>query len=54
MVIVCTSCNKKISIGENYSKFYCPNCQEVEIIRCKACKKSIVTYICPNCGFKGP
>ncbi|MEM5820960.1 MAG: zinc finger domain-containing protein [Candidatus Aenigmatarchaeota archaeon] len=54
MVLVCTSCNTKIPMHENYSKFYCPNCLEVEIIRCRACKNSCVEYVCPKCGFRGP
>jgi predicted RNA-binding Zn-ribbon protein involved in translation (DUF1610 family) len=53
-MLICSSCNKKIPIGENYSRFKCPNCLEVEIIRCKTCKSRIVEYICPKCGFRGP
>ncbi|MBU5682720.1 MAG: zinc finger domain-containing protein [Candidatus Aenigmatarchaeota archaeon] len=54
MVLTCLSCNTKIVSGENFSRFVCPNCLEAEIIRCKSCKNSIVEYICPKCGFKGP
>lgn len=54
MVIVCSACNSKIPVGENYSRFFCPNCLEVEIVRCKVCKSRVSSYKCPKCGFEGP
>lgn len=54
MVLTCTSCNSKIIFSKNYSRFFCPRCLEVEIIRCGSCKNSVVKYVCPKCGFIGP
>ena len=48
----CTSCNSKIVEGA--TRFMCPNCGKVEIIRCKQCKKLGAKYKCSNCGFEGP
>ena len=50
----CTSCGGTISEDMHYSKFKCPQCGEVEIIRCETCKKNGNKYVCPKCGFVGP
>ncbi|RLG78803.1 MAG: RNA-binding protein [Thermoprotei archaeon] len=34
--------------------FYCPSCGKVLIKRCRKCRKLVVPYTCPNCGFRGP
>ncbi|MGC8710145.1 MAG: zinc finger domain-containing protein [Candidatus Micrarchaeia archaeon] len=48
---VCISCGKLTS---KYSQFKCPNCGEVEIIRCEHCRETYAKYKCPKCGFEGP
>lgn len=50
----CTSCGTHIAAKETFVKFKCPNCGEVEIIRCKTCKALSNEYICPKCKFVGP
>jgi len=51
---VCSSCGKLIHPREKGVEFYCPNCGEIVIRRCYYCRKHIVTYVCPKCGFEGP
>ncbi|MCK4844079.1 MAG: DUF1610 domain-containing protein [Candidatus Heimdallarchaeota archaeon] len=51
----CTSCNRNISPSETGStRFSCPNCNEVLIIRCNKCRRFGNQYTCPKCGFTGP
>ena len=51
----CTSCNKIISPSdEGDTRFSCPKCNDVLIIRCKKCRLFGNTYVCPKCGFEGP
>ncbi|WP_211206247.1 zinc finger domain-containing protein [Fervidicoccus fontis] len=50
----CTSCGKTVSPEEKPTIFLCPNCGQVEIVRCSKCKKQGVKYKCPVCGFEGP
>jgi len=50
----CISCNEEISMIEGSTVFMCPNCGEVEIVRCGRCRKLMRPWKCPNCGFEGP
>ncbi|MDD5253838.1 MAG: zinc finger domain-containing protein [Candidatus Nanoarchaeia archaeon] len=50
----CTSCKKEIINDIGSSKFMCPNCGEVEIIRCSECRKIGARYKCHSCNFEGP
>lgn len=51
----CSSCNRVISPSEEgVTKFSCPNCGEVLIIRCAKCRYFGNEYQCPKCGFTGP
>ncbi|NJL44118.1 MAG: DUF1610 domain-containing protein [Nitrosarchaeum sp.] len=34
--------------------FLCPNCGKYEIIRSRKERETVVTYTCPECGFRGP
>jgi len=52
--IVCTSCKTKIANLVASTRFKCPKCGKVEIIRCKGCRILGVKYKCPDCGFIGP
>jgi len=48
----CTSCKK--TVGSGATRFKCPKCGKVEIIRCKKCKKLSSKYKCSACEFEGP
>jgi predicted RNA-binding Zn-ribbon protein involved in translation (DUF1610 family) len=48
---ICISCGKK---SDTVTKFQCPKCGKIEIIRCQKCKETSKTYKCPECGFVGP
>ncbi len=51
----CTSCNSLISPSEEgATRFRCPNCGEVMIIRCSKCRLFGNDYVCPKCNFEGP
>ncbi|MFW9851774.1 MAG: zinc finger domain-containing protein [Candidatus Thorarchaeota archaeon] len=51
----CTSCNKIINPSEEGdTRFSCPKCNDVQIVRCKKCRLFGNTYVCPKCGFEGP
>ena len=54
MTLVCISCGKNITPGEKHSKFKCPGCNEVVIVRCSKCKLFSSIYKCPKCGYEGP
>ena len=51
---ICTSCKRPIMPKEKGVKFYCPNCGQVTIWRCKRCRILVNPYKCPKCGFEGP
>jgi len=51
---VCISCNAEIAPREHATRFLCPNCGEVEIVRCEMCRKLSNIYNCPSCGYEGP
>ena len=50
----CTSCNKEIVNDKESTRFKCPNCNKVEIVRCGHCRKIAARYTCKDCGFSGP
>ena len=50
----CTSCKKRISNDTGATRFKCPSCSKVEIIRCKHCRQIAAKYTCSDCGFTGP
>lgn len=52
--ITCTSCKKDIANDTGTVRFKCPNCGNVEIVRCKHCRVTAVKYKCSECGFEGP
>lgn len=50
----CVSCKKEIINMPGTSRFDCPECGKVEIIRCPDCRKVCAKYKCSSCGFEGP
>ncbi|HDN83482.1 MAG TPA: DUF1610 domain-containing protein [Candidatus Altiarchaeales archaeon] len=48
----CTSCKREVYKG--YVEFKCPNCGEIQIVRCPHCRDIGVKYTCEKCGFTGP
>lgn len=52
--MICDSCGKQITNDKGTTKFKCPNCGKVEIIRCFKCRKDAVKYKCKECDFEGP
>jgi Zn-ribbon RNA-binding protein len=52
--VICTSCKKKIANLKATTRFMCPSCGKVEIIRCGHCREIVTRYRCPGCGFEGP
>jgi len=50
----CTTCGKPLISEERFTKFKCPSCGEVEIIRCESCRVRKIPYVCEKCGFRGP
>lgn len=52
--LICSSCKKKITNNTGSVRFKCPNCDNIEIIRCKHCRKIGARYTCSSCGFSGP
>jgi len=51
--MICIHCREKID-NKVATVFKCPNCGEVEIVRCQRCKRMGLKYKCPKCGFEGP
>ncbi|MEM5802186.1 MAG: zinc finger domain-containing protein [Candidatus Aenigmatarchaeota archaeon] len=54
MVLKCSTCGTPVSAKRNFVRFKCPNCGEVEIIRCNTCKSLSNKYTCSKCLFTGP
>ncbi|ABR56961.1 zinc finger domain-containing protein [Methanococcus aeolicus] len=50
----CTSCHAEIAPREHAARFLCPNCGEVELVRCEKCRKLSNPYKCGKCGYEGP
>ena len=50
----CTSCNRIIPPGTEAVRFPCPNCGDMMIWRCEACRRLARPYKCLKCGFEGP
>lgn len=53
-MLKCTTCKTNILAKDNFVKFKCPNCGEVEIVRCSTCKTLCNKYTCESCEFTGP
>ncbi|MDD5182060.1 MAG: zinc finger domain-containing protein [Candidatus Nanoarchaeia archaeon] len=51
---ICNACKADISIVKNSTKFPCPGCGKVTIVRCGKCRTIAAEYKCPECGFIGP
>ena len=49
----CSSCKKKIDNDKGNVIFKCPQCGDIEIVRCKVCRSNATKYHCA-CGFTGP
>jgi predicted RNA-binding Zn-ribbon protein involved in translation (DUF1610 family) len=54
MPIKCVSCGKSVETDSYWVRFPCPACGEESVVRCERCRKIVVTYKCPKCGFDGP
>ncbi|RLG48292.1 MAG: RNA-binding protein [Thermoproteota archaeon] len=52
--LYCTSCGRRVTYQPSLVTFYCPNCGEALIVRCRICRQQANRYICPVCGFEGP
>ena len=51
----CNPCQVAVMPSEHgTTKFPCPNCGMITVIRCERCRKLGNRYTCPNCGFNGP
>ncbi|MCX6818715.1 MAG: zinc finger domain-containing protein [Candidatus Aenigmarchaeota archaeon] len=50
----CTSCHENLLSEDNFTKFKCPSCLKVELVRCESCRKKSNIYVCSKCGFEGP
>jgi predicted RNA-binding Zn-ribbon protein involved in translation (DUF1610 family) len=50
----CTSCHAEIAPREHAARFLCPNCGDVELVRCEKCRKLSNPYKCEKCGYEGP
>ncbi|MFW9995650.1 MAG: zinc finger domain-containing protein [Candidatus Odinarchaeota archaeon] len=51
----CLCCQAPIKpFDHGVTRFNCPECDKIQIIRCSQCRTRGNNYICPNCGFKGP
>ncbi|MBS3104758.1 RNA-binding protein [Candidatus Woesearchaeota archaeon] len=51
---LCTSCKKRITNTIGSTRFKCPKCGQVELVRCNHCRKIAAKYKCSSCGFEGP
>ncbi|MEM4245138.1 MAG: zinc finger domain-containing protein [Candidatus Nanoarchaeia archaeon] len=52
--LICNSCKKEIINERGSVRFKCPNCGDVEIIRCEHCRSIGARYKCSGCEFEGP
>ncbi|MHA2218201.1 MAG: zinc finger domain-containing protein, partial [Candidatus Hodarchaeales archaeon] len=51
----CNPCQVAVMPSEHgTTRFPCPSCGMIPIIRCERCRKLGNRYACPNCGFTGP
>ncbi len=51
----CNPCQVAVMPSEHgTTRFPCPSCGMIPIIRCERCRKLGNRYACPNCGFNGP
>ncbi|MBI2652946.1 RNA-binding protein [Candidatus Woesearchaeota archaeon] len=51
---VCSSCKKRISNTIGSTRFMCPRCAKVEVVRCNHCRQIAAKYKCNSCDFEGP
>ncbi|MFW6449589.1 MAG: zinc finger domain-containing protein [Nanoarchaeota archaeon] len=51
---LCSSCKKDITNDIGSTRFNCPSCGNVEVVRCYDCRKLGTRYKCHECGFEGP
>ncbi|MEK6983848.1 MAG: zinc finger domain-containing protein [Nanoarchaeota archaeon] len=51
---LCSSCKKRISNTIGSTRFMCPRCTKIEIIRCNHCRRIAAKYKCSECEFEGP
>ncbi|MBI2557819.1 RNA-binding protein [Candidatus Woesearchaeota archaeon] len=51
---VCSACKKRITNTIGSTRFMCPRCGKVEIIRCHHCRQIAAKYKCSSCNFEGP
>ncbi len=54
MELKCNSCGMNLIGEDDFVRFGCPKCNEVEIVRCRKCRRKKNTYRCKECGFEGP
>ncbi|MFX1285171.1 MAG: zinc finger domain-containing protein [Promethearchaeota archaeon] len=51
----CNPCQVAVMPSQHgTTRFPCPSCGMIPIIRCERCRKLGNRYTCPNCGFSGP
>ncbi|MEK6856876.1 MAG: zinc finger domain-containing protein [Nanoarchaeota archaeon] len=51
-MLKCSSCHRKVQVG--VTKFKCPSCGKIDIVRCEHCKRTAIKYKCNSCEFTGP
>ena len=51
---ICSCCGRPITPYEAAVHFPCPNCGDVTIWRCEACRNRGKSYRCLKCEFIGP
>ncbi len=54
MMDACISCKKQIVNQLASTRFDCPSCGKVKLVRCGNCRKIVAKYTCPQCAFTGP
>lgn len=52
--VVCISCKRRITNTIGSTRFMCPKCAKIEIVRCVYCRTIATKYKCTGCGFEGP
>ncbi|MAG91470.1 RNA-binding protein [Candidatus Woesearchaeota archaeon] len=51
---VCNSCKQRITNTIGSTRFNCPKCGKLEIVRCNHCRETAAKYQCSVCEFSGP
>ncbi|MBI2507950.1 RNA-binding protein [Candidatus Woesearchaeota archaeon] len=52
IMLTCSSCHRHTQDG--VTRFKCPSCGKIEIVRCEHCKITAIKYTCSACDFSGP